>query len=141
MRKHKHIGSYGLIIKDDMIVLIKKKRGPYTGKLDLPGGGIEHGETSFECLIREIKEETDLEVVDFKLLDVFSFNLQWKMKDFEEDLHHLGIVYEVKTIGIPSSKGDGRDSLGAYYFKINDLKRENLSPFTIMGLEKLGYKL
>ena len=34
LKEHKHYGSYALIIKDDKIVLIKKKTGPYDGKLD-----------------------------------------------------------------------------------------------------------
>ena len=38
MKQFKHLGAYGLIIKDEKIVLIKKVGGPYNGKLDLPGG-------------------------------------------------------------------------------------------------------
>lgn len=41
MKKYKHLGVYGLIIKNDNILLIKKYGGPYDGKLDLPGGAIE----------------------------------------------------------------------------------------------------
>lgn len=40
-----HVGSYSIIIRNENIALIKKARGGYTGKLDLPGGGIEHEET------------------------------------------------------------------------------------------------
>ena len=35
MQQFKHIGSYGLILDNDKIVLIKKVGGPYDGKLDL----------------------------------------------------------------------------------------------------------
>ena len=31
-----HIGSYGIIIKDEKIALIRKARGGYKGKLALP---------------------------------------------------------------------------------------------------------
>ena len=40
--KKNHIGAYGIIIRDEKIALIKKARGGYKGKLDLPGGGIDH---------------------------------------------------------------------------------------------------
>ena len=40
MKKYKQLGAYALILKDDKILLIKKKTGPYYGKLDLPGGTI-----------------------------------------------------------------------------------------------------
>ena len=32
MKKIKHLGSYGLILKDNKILLIKKVGGPYDGK-------------------------------------------------------------------------------------------------------------
>lgn len=38
MKQFSHLGTYGLIIKGDKIVLIKKMGGPYNGKLDLSGG-------------------------------------------------------------------------------------------------------
>ena len=41
----KHVGCYGIIKKGNKVLLIRKARGAYAGKLDLPGGGIEKGET------------------------------------------------------------------------------------------------
>ena len=49
-----HLGIYGLCIKDDKILVIKKARGLYKGKFDLPGGRIEFGESFEESLKREI---------------------------------------------------------------------------------------
>ena len=62
MKQIKHLGTYGLILKGDDIVLIKKVGGPYDGKLDLPGGTIEFGETPVKALIREIKEELNIDI-------------------------------------------------------------------------------
>ena len=33
-----HIGAYGILIREDKIALVKKARGGYKGKFDLPGG-------------------------------------------------------------------------------------------------------
>lgn len=66
MKEHKHIGVYGLIIENNNIALIKKCNGPYTGKLDLPGGSFEFGETPEETLKRELKEETGIDCKEFK---------------------------------------------------------------------------
>ena len=38
MKEYKQLGTYGLIIREDKILLIKKSGGPYDSKLDLPGG-------------------------------------------------------------------------------------------------------
>ena len=141
--KKTHIGVYGVIIKDEKIALIKKARGGYLGKLDLPGGGIEHEETIIEALKREIQEETETNVTSQQLLEVFSTNIKWEMeKDLFEDLHHIGIIYQVdidteKLKEIP----DGLDSLGANWYLIKNLGQEELTPFALYSLQKLGYKI
>ena len=139
----KHVGCYGIIINDDKIVLIKKARGGYKGKLDLPGGGIEHTEMPDETLKREIMEEVGVEVLNYSLLDVIAANIKWKIKeDLIEDLHHIGILYVVEIIGTDLKRdADGLDSDGADFYEIDKLSKKELTPFTIYGLEKLGYKL
>ena len=42
--KKKRIGVYGVIIQNEKIALVRKAGGGYKGKLDLPGGGMEHKE-------------------------------------------------------------------------------------------------
>lgn len=141
--KKTHVGSYGLIIKEEKIALIKKARGGYTGKLDLPGGGIEHDETPGIALERELMEEAGVTVTNKKLLDVTSVTFKWQMEeDLVEDLHHIGILYEVSVNEDKLKEdADGLDSNGCNFYEINKLNKENLTPFAIYGLEKLGYKL
>ena len=97
--KSKHIGSYGFIIKDDKIALIKKARGGYTGLLDLPGGGIEHDETPLDALHRELKEEAGVTVIKEELITATSRTFKWQMTEKTiENLHHIGILYKVTTM-------------------------------------------
>ena len=76
MKQFKHIGSYGIILENDKIVLIKKVRGPYNGKLDLPGGTIEWGEKPETTLIRELEEKIGIKVIEYKLFDGNSITLE-----------------------------------------------------------------
>ncbi len=139
---NKHIGAYGLIIRDGKIALIKKARGGYLGKLDLPGGGIEHTESPEEALVLEINEEAGLKVIDYELIDVVTNNIIWQMKeDTIEDLHHFGVLYKVNAEGILKEVPDGLDSNGCNWYEINKLNKEEVTPFVIYGLEQLGYKL
>lgn len=48
------------VIKGDRILLIHKKRGLGAGKVNGPGGRIEHGETPQEAAIREVQEELEI---------------------------------------------------------------------------------
>ncbi len=141
--KGKHVGSYGLIIKNDQVALIKKARGGYTGLLDLPGGGIEHNETPVEALHRELKEEAGVTVTKEELITATSKTFKWQMTEKTiENLHHIGILYkvEIKEDKLKEDP-DGIDSNGCSYYDIKDLHKKDLTPFTIEGLELLGYKL
>ena len=146
MKQFKHLGAYGLIIKDEKIVLIKKVGGPYNGKLDLPGGTIEWGETPEQTLIRELNEEVGIDVIKYELFDANSIVFEWIHKEELERGHHLGIFYKVldynnelvEDIKIVE-KND--DSLGAKFYEIGKLKKSELSDIANLEIEKLGYKL
>ncbi len=65
----RHTRYQGLIIQDHKILLIQHTRlSDGLSYWVLPGGGIEDGETEGECVIREMKEETNLDVSVEKLL-------------------------------------------------------------------------
>jgi 8-oxo-dGTP diphosphatase len=59
------IPCVGAVIKDDRgrLLLIKRGHAPGAGLWSLPGGRIEPGETDYEALVREMREETGL-VID-----------------------------------------------------------------------------
>jgi len=146
MKQFKHLGAYGLIIKDSKIVLIKKVGGPYNGKLDLPGGTIEWGETPEQTLIRELNEEVGIDVIKYELFDANSIIFEWIHKEELERGHHLGIFYKVLDYNnelLEDIKIDEKndDSLGAKFYEIDKLKKGELSDIANLEIEKLGYKL
>ena len=135
-----HVGSYGIIIKDEKIALIRKARGGYKGKLDLPGGGIAHTESPEETLIRELYEEADVTVINKELFGVTSTNIVWQMtEDTKEDLHHIGILYkvEIKEEKLKDTP-DFLDSEGCNWYDIKTLDKEELSPFAKYVVENIS---
>lgn len=135
---NKHIGVYGIIIKEEKIALIKKARGGYKGKLDLPGGGMEHGESAFVTLERELMEEAGVVVKKATLYDIMTNTFKWQMEeDVIEDLHHIGIIYLIDVFENELKKeGDNIDSLGAEWYSIKEINREMLTPFAQLALDK-----
>lgn len=144
MKKIKHIGVYGLIIKNNKMLLIKKNGGPYDGKYDLPGGTIEFEESIEEALIRELKEEVGIDIIEYNLYDVISTNIEWYYKDELQEIKHIAILYiindfknEIKEYVEITYIND--DSKGAYFYDLNNIKKEELSKIVEIALKKLNY--
>ena len=147
MKEYKHLGSYGLIIKNQKILLIKKFGGPYDGKLDLPGGTIEFCEKPDVALKRELLEEVGIEIKNYELFDADSDSFEWDVQaGASVKVHHIGIFYKIseytneikEAIAIDDINDD---SLGAAFYEIKKLTKNNLSKIAIMELKKLGYSI
>jgi len=58
-----HITVKGIVIYNDQVLILKRVRpsSDGLGYWEMPGGGLEYGETPHLALIRELKEETGLD--------------------------------------------------------------------------------
>ena len=55
--------AVGAIVQDKgAILLVRRDREPARGMWSLPGGKVEHGESLREALVREVREETGVDV-------------------------------------------------------------------------------
>lgn len=70
------IACRGVIIKDGMILLSHET---VTGWWMIPGGGKDEGETDFECVKREVAEETGYEIEPSEaVLEINEYLGEWK---------------------------------------------------------------
>ncbi len=67
------VGVGAVVVKDGQIVLIKRGKAPRMGEWSLPGGGVGLAETTKDAVLREIREETGLEVELAGVIDVVDF--------------------------------------------------------------------
>lgn len=63
---------------------------PYQNMWDVPGGHVEDNETPEQCIVREMKEEMDIDLADFELFLVEEFDDRiehtfWKMDNLDID--------------------------------------------------------
>lgn len=54
------------------VLLVKRKNPPAIGQWSLPSGFVDYGEDPIDAAVREVKEETNLDVLITRLIDVFS---------------------------------------------------------------------
>ncbi len=59
---------------NDNIFITQRKGDQFNGLWEFPGGKIENGETAKNALVREIKEELDVEVVVDRLFDIVEYD-------------------------------------------------------------------
>lgn len=64
------VGIGAVIICNGEILLEKRKGEPGRGKWTVPGGLVELGESAEQTVMREVREETNLEVEQPELIDV-----------------------------------------------------------------------
>ena len=56
------------IFRDGRVLIVRRARPPAHGLYTLPGGGVELGETLEQAVIREVREETALEIAPLELV-------------------------------------------------------------------------
>ncbi|MFZ9208696.1 MAG: NUDIX hydrolase [Sediminibacterium sp.] len=81
--------AHGLLVSDEFI------RGDYFTKL--PGGGLEFGEGTRDCLVREFKEETGLDVTVEEHIYTTDF---YQPSAFRAGDQILSIYYRVNPISL-----------------------------------------
>lgn len=141
MRRHTHSGVYGIILnKSNQLLLVRKTRGPYKGKLDLPGGGVESGEDKITCLKREVEEETGIIVNTARLAKDVDHTTEYEASDgVMERLNHIGSIYIVSDYDDSafSSNIAEEDVSGSAWMGLGQITAEQLSPFALVAYQYL----
>jgi 8-oxo-dGTP diphosphatase len=91
------IDKVGLLtIRDGRVLLCRKKRG--TSLLILPGGKREEGESSLECLARELREELgDVTALSPELVGVYTYAAADKGKIVRIELYRAELTGEARA--------------------------------------------
>jgi 8-oxo-dGTP diphosphatase len=91
------VGVGAVVVVDGKVVLVRRAHEPLKGAWNLPGGGVEVGETLRAACAREVLEETGLVVEVGAVIDVFD---RIMLDDSGEVQYHFVLVdYVCRPVG------------------------------------------
>lgn len=108
-----------IIEKNDKLLLVTRKGKPFEGKLALPGGHVELGETVEEAAIREVKEESGITVELRDILGIYS--------DPKRDprQHIVTVVFIARCKDVKTKAGS--DVSAAQWFDTDSIKKDYMA--------------
>ena len=120
-----------LVQKDDTFLLAERNKENMRGKWIIPGGGVKFGETTEQAALREIKEETNLDV-DIK-----------RFIGFKEVINVPGNYHSVVFFYLATPKHDDvlaeGDVSQAKYFTLEEIKELDILPAVEFAMREAGF--
>jgi ADP-ribose pyrophosphatase YjhB (NUDIX family) len=118
-------------LPDNRIILTRRKLNPKAGKLDLPGGFVDTMERAEDALIREIKEELNVDISNLQFLASYPNEYNFKgISYFTCDL-----AFTIKLVDIPTLK-PADDVLDAIFVDPKNIDFETIAFPSIRSILK-----
>jgi 8-oxo-dGTP diphosphatase len=125
------VGSAVLVEKEGKFLLGKRNKRNYFGYWVIPGGGVKWGETIREAAIREIKEETGLDVELVRLI------CHEEILNLPENYHTVTFFHLAKPKHMNLKPSD--DISEADFFSVEEIKKMKISETVEWVLKKAGF--
>jgi 8-oxo-dGTP diphosphatase len=117
---------------DDQLLLVRRGHGPAAGEWAVPGGRVELDEPVAAAVVREVAEETGLDVVVDELLG-------W-VERFDEGRHFVILEFRVTVLDTDVPPRPGDDAVEAVWVPLSDLGEHRLVEGLIDFLEDVGVR-
>lgn len=126
------IGSAVLVVKDGKFLLGKRNKGKTSkGLWIIPGGEVKFGETTQDAAIREIKEETDL---DIEIINLIGFK---EIIDILDNYHKMVFFYLATPKHMNIKAKDDISNVG--FFSLDEIKNLKIAESVEWVLRKAGF--
>ena len=97
MYKPFNVRVYGIVIEDNQVLICDELINGYK-MTKFPGGGLEFGEGTIDCVIREFNEEMNIEVEVIEHIYTTDF---FQQSAFNSKEQMLSIYYKIKLLEVP----------------------------------------
>ena len=131
--KKPRIGSAVVVEHNGKILLGERNKKNAKGFWIIPGGGVKYGESIRDAAVREIKEETNLDIEIIKPLG-------HKEIIFPEDNYHTIVFYHLAKPKNPEFELKPSDDVSDIgFFSIEEIKKMKILDSVEWALKKAGY--
>lgn len=124
------VGSAVLVEKDGKYLLGKRNKENLKGYWIIPGGGVSWGETIKEAAVREIKEETGLDI------ELVRFLGHKEVMNLPEDYHTVVFFHLARATSGELKPSDDLSDAG--FFSISEMKEMKLADSAEIIFREMG---
>lgn len=100
-KKYPKVAVAVVVVKDDRVLVGKRKEVYGRGTWAFPGGGLKFGETFEECVRRETREEAGIEIGDISFAHAINDFLSDKSK------HYVTLYFKANYVSGEPHPADG----------------------------------
>ena len=116
------VGLGAVVISPQGLLLIKRGNRPRMGAWSLPGGAQDLGETINEGIIREVKEESGLDVEVLEIVDVVDLI----NRDLDGRIKYHYTLIDACVVVTGGTLKAGSDAMDAQWFSMTEIEDLNL---------------
>jgi ADP-ribose pyrophosphatase YjhB (NUDIX family) len=138
MRKYPErpiVGVGGILIRGDEVLLVQRGKEPGLGEWSIPGGAVRTGETLREAVIREVLEETHLEIEPLTLVKV----LERIFRDPEGRVAYHYVLVDFLCRYEGGELQPDTDARDARFVPLSDLPSYRLVPITLEVIRRAAW--
>jgi mutator protein MutT len=126
------LGVGAVIIDDNRVLLVRRANPPLQGEWSIPGGLVETGETTRDAIVREVLEETALQVEVAALVEVFERIL----RDNQSRVQYHYVLLDYRCRVLSGEAHAGSDVSDVRWATLDELESLSVAPETCAVIRK-----
>ena len=123
-----------MVFSEDRVLLVRRGNEPSYGRWGLPGGVVELGETVKEGVVREVEEETQIQVRPLRLITTFDSIV----RDDEGRIRFHYVLCEFLCEYVGGELEASTDASDATWARIDELEGMNVPSGTRRFIERVA---